>query len=111
MAGSEHESSIHDVEQLTQQVRISKQELAYALGIEPETMAQLDYVHSSRLQQAMAILSRVGPWEGSTSAAWCWYRCQPIPTLGGLTASQLVSSDRGSEVLAYLAAVAEGGYS
>ena len=111
MARSEHESSIQDVEQLTQQLRISKHELAYALGIEPEPMAQPDYVHSPRLQQVMAILNRVEPWEGSTSAAWSWYESQPIPTLGGLTASELISRDRGNEVLAYLAAVADGGYS
>jgi len=114
MSHSEHDSSIQDVEDLIQKLCISKEEFAYALGVEPESIAQIDYAHSPRiqhrLQQAMTILNRVQPWAGSLSAAWTWYRSQPIPSLSGLTASELVISDRGEEVLAYLAAMAEGGY-
>lgn len=107
-------SSVQDVDQLVQQLRISKHELARALGLWPESITHDEQLRSTctqqRLQQTMTTLTYVQPWAGSTRAAWSWYRSQPIPSFGGITASQLVSSDRGEQVLAYLAAVAEGGH-
>lgn len=107
-------SSAQDVEQVIQQLSISRQEFAHALGLQAESIAEGECLRSQciqrRLKHCRTILERVEPWEGSTSAAWSWYRSQPIPALGGLAASEIVSSDRGDEVLAYLEAVAEGGY-
>lgn len=102
------------VEQLVQQLRISKRELARAIGLPPDAIARrarpLSQRAQRRLQQTLVALKWVQPWQGSTSAAWSWYRSHPIPALGGLTASQLVSNERGDQVLAYLGAIAEGGY-
>ena len=113
MSHSEHDSCVQDLERLIHEIPISKSEFARELGLSPESVAQRDRssLIPRRLQQVMTILNRVQPWAGSTSAAWCWYRSQAIPALDGQTASELVSRDRGDQVLAYLAAVAEGAYS
>jgi len=112
---SEHHISTRDLDRLVQELSISKDEFAQALGLTPESLAVEANLRPSctkrRLQQTLATLDCVQPWAGSTSAAWSWYRSQPIPALGGRTASELVSSDGGDQILAYLAALTEGGYS
>ena len=57
----------------------------------------------------MISLEYVVPWAGGANAV-SWYLSQPIPPLEGLTASELVNSDRGDQLLACLEAMAEGGY-
>ncbi|WP_407650113.1 antitoxin Xre/MbcA/ParS toxin-binding domain-containing protein [Halomonas rhizosphaerae] len=56
------------------------------------------------------ILHRVEAWAGSRSAAEQWYRETPIPSLGSLTAQQLVDKGRVAEVLRYLERIEQGGY-
>lgn len=110
---SEHDSCVQDVDQLIQKIPLSKHEFAHALGLSSESIAQRTRspLVQRRLQQAMTTLNRVQPWAGSATAAWSWYRSQPIPALDGRTASEMVSSDRGDQALAYLEAVEVGGYS
>jgi hypothetical protein len=45
--------------------------------------------------EAKDIIRRAQPWAGSESAAWAWYRTTEIPSLGKLTAEDLVSRGRG----------------
>lgn len=61
--------------------------------------------------EAKDIIRRARPWAGSESAAWFWYRSTEIPSLGNLTADDLVSRGRGDEVRAYLDHLNSGGYS
>jgi hypothetical protein len=61
--------------------------------------------------EAQAIIGRAEPWAGSESAAWAWFRTTEIPSLGNLTAEDLVSSGRGDDVRAYLDHLNSGGYS
>jgi len=112
VAHSEHDSCVQDLERLIQEIPISKSEFARELGVSPASIAGgRSLPISCRLQQAMTILNRVEPWAGSATSAWSWYLSQPIPALDGRTASEMVSNDRGSQVLAYLEALKEGGYS
>ncbi|MDL0432323.1 hypothetical protein QPM17_14355 [Marinobacter sp. TBZ242] len=61
--------------------------------------------------EAKDIIERAQPWTGSESAAWAWYRSTEIPSLGNLTAEDLVANGRGDEVRAYLDHLKSGGYS
>jgi hypothetical protein len=61
--------------------------------------------------EAKDIVRRVQPWAGSESAAWAWYRSTEIPSLGNLTAEDLVSSGRADDVRAYLDHLNNDGYS
>lgn len=61
--------------------------------------------------EAKDIIRQAQPWAGSESAAWAWYRSTEIPSLGNLTAEDLVSRGRGDEVRAYLDHLNSGGYS
>ena len=61
--------------------------------------------------EAKDIVRRVQPWAGSESAAWAWYRATAIPSLGNMTAEDLVSSGRADDVRAYLEHLDSDGYS
>lgn len=61
--------------------------------------------------EAKDIVRRAQPWAGSESAAWAWYRSTEIPSLGNLTAEDLVFSGRGDDVRAYLDHLNSGSYS
>ena len=49
--------------------------------------------------------------EGSYEGAEEWYRSQPLPGFGGLTAEQLVKQGEAKGVIEHLKAVAVNGYS
>lgn len=108
------ESGLVDAEALTQQLHITKREFARAVGLSAEAITRSSRLRSQRtqqrLRQALEILNRIQGWAGGISAAWSWYRSQPIPALGGLTAEELVAAGRAEEVRSYLAQIAEGGY-
>lgn len=57
-----------------------------------------------------SILPRIEAWAGSREAACRWYREKPIPSLGGLTAQQLVARGKMADVLSYIEHIDQGGY-
>lgn len=103
------------LDSLVEKLHITKPEFAVAVGIPPKALSLKKHSESAaiqqRLRQLLEILKRVEPWAGSLSAAWSWYRAYPIAPLGGLTAEELVSHDRGNDVREYLSHISEGGYS
>jgi hypothetical protein len=42
--------------------------------------------------------------------AYAWYRSEPIPSFGDLTAEDLVKRGMSEAVIEYIARIAEGGY-
>ena len=102
------------VEALAKALRITKSELALAVGLGSGAIDGKDPLHASstqrRLRQTCEILKRIEPWAGSISAAWSWYRSYPIASLGDLTAEALVSRGRAEDALLYLSQIGEGGY-
>lgn len=56
------------------------------------------------------ILERVEPRFGSSLMAYAWYRSQPLPGFGGMTAMSLVTSGRATDVQEYIEAVDAGVY-
>ncbi|MFG6160647.1 XRE family transcriptional regulator [Halomonas sp. 1390] len=99
---------------LVDELHITKEEFAAALGLRCESTIHKHHLKSAvaqqRLYQVIEILKHIEPWAGSLGAAWSWYRSYPISPLGGLTAEELLTQGRASEVHAYLDHIAEAGY-
>lgn len=56
------------------------------------------------------ILNRVSHWCGGPVQALAWFRSQPLPSFGDLTAEDLLKAGRTAALRAYLSRIAEGGY-
>ncbi len=74
-----------------------------ALGVDRD---QIEQYHREQVK----IISRVVSWAGSFTQARAWFEAQPIPALGGATASALVREGRASAVHRYLDHLEAGGY-
>jgi hypothetical protein len=102
------------VDELVGYLHITKTELAAAAGLPRDAVSKKTRLHSVRTQRRLGevveIINRVMPWSGSVQAAFAWYRAQPLPSFGGLTAEDLVKAGRGEAVRNYLSRVAVGGY-
>lgn len=102
------------VDELVKQLNVNKTELAAAAGLPRDAVSKKSRLGSLRTQRRLGeiveIINRVIPWTGTVQAAFAWYRSQPLPSFGGLTAEDLVKAGRGEAVRAYLSRVAVGGY-
>jgi hypothetical protein len=56
------------------------------------------------------IILRVVDWAGSLERAWAWYRTQPIPGFGNLTADESVKQGRTDAIRTYLDRIGVGGF-
>ena len=95
-------------------LRISKTELAAALGLSRDSVSRLARLKSratqTRLRDVAEIINRALPWAGSVPQAFAWYRAQPLPSFGDRTPEDLVKEGRAEGVKAYLSRIAAGGY-
>ena len=95
-------------------LRISKTELAAALGLSRDSVSRLARLKSratqTRLRDVAEIINRVLPWAGSVPQAFAWYRAQPLASFGDRTPEDLVKEGRAEAVKAYLSRLAAGGY-
>jgi hypothetical protein len=99
---------------LTNELRISRQELATAAGLSRDAVSKTARLKApatqGRLRDFIEIIARVLPWAGSVPHAFAWYRAQPLPSFGDQTAEDLVKAGRAEAVKAYLSRLAVGGY-
>jgi len=56
------------------------------------------------------ILNGVSGWCGGPVQALAWFRSQPLPSFGDLTAEDLLMAGRTDALRVYLRRVAAGGY-
>jgi hypothetical protein len=56
------------------------------------------------------IINRIRGWAGTPEVAFAWYRSQPIPAFGDLTAEDLVRQGRAEAVKRHLTRIAAGGF-
>ena len=63
-----------------------------------------------RLRDIVLILNRVLPWCGSPIQAYAWYRSEPLPSFGDLTAEDLVKRGKADDVLEEISRLASGGF-
>ncbi len=83
-------------------------------GLSPDTISKRKRFQSKssqkRLRDIVMIINRVMPWCGTPLQAYAWFRSEPIPSFGDLTAEGMVKRDMSDTVLEYLDRIAEGGF-
>lgn len=99
---------------LSDRLGINSSQLAVMLGVSRDAISKRARLASpavqAKLRDVAEIINRVLPWAGSEATAYAWYRSQPLPSFGDLTAQDLVSAGRAEAVKAYLSRIAAGGY-
>lgn len=89
-------------------------EVANLTGLTIDAVSKKDRAYSrasqKRLHDMVMIINRAMPWCGTTFQAYAWYRSEPIPSFGDLTAETLVKQGKADAVMQYLDRIAEGGY-
>jgi len=103
-----------DLEALAGILRVTKADLVAAtgrhLGDAPESSQECSEAVQLRFLALTRILERTAPWAGHPRIAFAWFRSQPLPSFGDLTAEDLLKMGRVSAVEGYLDRVAAGGY-
>ena len=101
-------------DRLSDRLRVTKMQLAAAAGLSRDAVSKSARLGSpatqARLRDMAEILNRIRPWAGSVEAAFAWYRSQPLPAFGDLTAEDLVKQGRAEAVKRHLSRIAAGGY-
>ena len=99
---------------VAEQFHTTIREVAVLSGLSPDTVAKQSRFRSKtsqqRLRDIVLILNRVQAWCGTPMQAYAWYRSEPIPSFGDLTAEDLVKRGMAEAVLEYIGRTAEGGY-
>lgn len=99
---------------IAQRLQVNKTQLADVLGVGAESLRRRNREQAARVQTRMRdmveIINRAQPWAGSVNQAFAWYRSQPLPSFGDLTAEELVKDGKAAAVKAYLARINEGGH-
>lgn len=102
------------VDAVTEQLHLTRKELAVAAGLSRDAVSKRDRLHAAatqkRLRDVVEIVNHVLPWAGSVQQAFAWYRSQPLPSFGDVTAEDLVKSGRAEDVKTYLDRIGSGGY-
>ncbi|WP_196160995.1 XRE family transcriptional regulator [Reinekea sp. G2M2-21] len=66
--------------------------------------------NQTRMREVLEIINQVEPWTGNSQAAWAWYRSEPLPAFGNVTAESLVRSGHTKALKAFLNGIAVGGF-
>jgi hypothetical protein len=102
------------LDEFMEALKVSKIELATASGLSRTSILKTIRLQSlatqARLREVAEIVNRILPWCGSAPQAFAWYRSQPIPAFGDLTAEDLVRMGRTDHLMSYLAGIALGGH-
>lgn len=89
-------------DRLSGRLKITTAELAAALGLSRDSVSRRDRITSittqQRLRDMVEIIDPIVHWMGSELAAFAWYRSQPLPSFGDLTAEDFVRAGRGKAV-------------
>lgn len=95
-------------------LHVTETELSNITGLRRDDVTKGVRVRSfgvqKRLRETVEILDRVSDWCGGPLQALSWFRSQPLPSFGDLTAEDLLKAGRSDALRAYIARVAEGGY-
>ena len=102
------------IDRLSDQLHVTRTELALATGLSRDAVSKQSRRRSNmtqkRLRDVIEIINHALPWAGSVQQAFAWYRSQPLPSFGDLTAEDLVKAGRAEDVKAYLNRIGAGGY-
>jgi len=99
---------------LADQFHTTVKDVSYLTGISINILGKKARAHSkisqNRLRETVEIINRVTPWCGNVFQAYAWYRSEPLPGFGDLTAEDLVKDGKAEAIKRYIARIAEGGY-
>lgn len=97
---------------IAERLLTSVDDVARSTGLGRDALSRRDRIATPktqrRLREMVEVLNRVQPRFGSDLIAYAWYRSEPLPGFGGLTAMHLVSQGRAAEVTGYIDAVDAG---
>jgi len=92
----------------------NRQQLASAAGLSRDAVSKAARLQApatqQRLRDLVEIINRIRGWAGSPEVAFAWYRAEPIPGFGDLTAEDMVRQGRADAVKRYLTRIAAGGF-
>ncbi len=110
----DNETGIISPKAVANELHTTLKEVAAFSGLSTDTVSKQNRFSAKtsqkRLKDIVYILNRVRPWSGSTMQAYAWYRSEPIPSFGDLTAEDMVKQGKAEDVMKYIARIAEGGY-
>jgi len=99
---------------LADQFHTTIKELSHLTGLSINILSKKARAHSKisqiRLRETVEIINRVTPWCGNVFQAYAWYRSEPLPSFGDLTAEDLVKNGKAEAIKRYIERIAEGGY-
>lgn len=99
---------------LAEEFHTTIKEVAALSGLSPDTVAKKSRFRSKasqkRLRDIVMILNRILPWCGTPMHAYAWFRSEPLPSFGDLTAEELVKRGMADAVMKHVGRIAEGGY-
>ncbi|WP_108259748.1 antitoxin Xre/MbcA/ParS toxin-binding domain-containing protein [Mangrovicoccus ximenensis] len=99
---------------ISEALRTNRAEIAATLGLGRDAFSRKERVLAvktqTRLREMVEILNRVERQAGSPLAAYAWFRSEPLPGFGGMTADQLVRDGHADFVRAHLDRVMAGGF-
>lgn len=101
-------------DRIAEGLRTTRAEIAATLGLGRDAFSRRERVQAvktqTRLREMVEILNRIEPQAGSPLAAYAWFRSEPLPGFGGMTADQLLREGRADMVRAHLDRVMAGGF-
>ena len=108
------EKSLFSPRLLAEGLLTTQDEIARTAGLGRDAIARKDRLGSAktqtRLREMVEIVNRLTPRFGSALVAYAWYRSEPLPGFGGLTAARLVQDGAAQSVMDYIDAVDAGGF-
>lgn len=101
-----------DPRKIAAALRTSTEEVAMTVGLSKDALQRRTRIRSDRtqrrLRELVEVLNKIEPRFGSGLMAYAWYRSEPLPGFGGLTAMQLVREHKAQQVLEYIDSVDAG---
>lgn len=108
------EKSLFSPRLLAEGLLTTQDEIARTAGLGRDAIARKERLASAktqtRLREMVEIVNRLTPRFGSALVAYAWFRSEPLPGFGGLTAAGLVQKGAAAAVMDYIDAVDAGGF-
>ena len=115
MQGIVDKEGFISIESIADKFHVSVKDIADSTGLndlslETKSLCQTELVQK-RLREVVDIIDKIIPWCENFKNAYSWYRSEPLPSFGQLTAMELVKQGKVYAVIQYLDRIDRGGFS
>jgi hypothetical protein len=90
------------------------EDVSFFTGIDLSTLKNnnqsREHKPQSRLRKVIKIISKLTLWTNSDQLSYAWYRNEPVPAFGGLTAEHIVRQGNIEIVERYIEHLVDGGF-